>query len=190
MLSLNGSVKATSTLTFSGVGYYRWFEQRHDDGNIAEAGGCAAAMTAPSRRRRYALLRRQLPTNRVVATDDDVDPGSRDAVSGDRIYWVRSTAPARTRESFGGAVQGVEKTPLFGLPNQFLIGASYDHGYVDYGGQQRTRILPAASSWSTASPPHLSDRARRLRSAQSLRRPTTMSASIVANTTDLTQGLR
>ena len=40
MLSMNGSVKATSTLTFSGVGYYRWFNQKHDDGNIAEAEEC------------------------------------------------------------------------------------------------------------------------------------------------------
>ena len=30
----------------------------------------------------------------------------------------------------GGAVQAVERTALFGLPNQFLVGASYDHGEV------------------------------------------------------------
>ncbi|MEI9900981.1 MAG: TonB-dependent receptor [Hyphomicrobium sp.] len=29
--------------------------------------------------------------------------------------------------------RAVEKTPLFGLPNQFLVGASYDHGNVKYG---------------------------------------------------------
>ena len=37
MLSLNGSVKATPSMTISGVGYYRWFKQKHVDGNIAEA---------------------------------------------------------------------------------------------------------------------------------------------------------
>ena len=42
MLSFNGSVKATSTLTFSGVGYYRWFDQKHDDGNIAEFTRCSS----------------------------------------------------------------------------------------------------------------------------------------------------
>ena len=47
MLSLNGSVKATSTLTFSGVGYHRWFDQRHVDGNIGEFGRCGAGVGAP-----------------------------------------------------------------------------------------------------------------------------------------------
>ena len=41
MVSANGSVKATPSLTFSGVGYYRWFQQQHADGNIAEAVDCA-----------------------------------------------------------------------------------------------------------------------------------------------------
>ena len=41
MVSLNGLVKATPTLTFSGVTYYRWFQQKHIDGNIADATNCA-----------------------------------------------------------------------------------------------------------------------------------------------------
>ena len=55
MLSLNGSVKANSTLTFSGVGYYRSFNQKHDDGNIGEFTRCtsgpdsaAQAITIPA----------------------------------------------------------------------------------------------------------------------------------------------
>jgi iron complex outermembrane recepter protein len=36
MVSLNGSVKATPELTFSGVGYYRWFQQEHVHGNVAD----------------------------------------------------------------------------------------------------------------------------------------------------------
>ena len=35
MVSLNGQVKATPTLTFSGVTYYRWFQQVHADANLA-----------------------------------------------------------------------------------------------------------------------------------------------------------
>jgi iron complex outermembrane recepter protein len=42
MVSANGSVKATPSLTFSGVGYYRWFQQKHADGNIADAVECSA----------------------------------------------------------------------------------------------------------------------------------------------------
>ena len=40
MVSLNGQVKATPTLTFSGVTYYRWFQQVHADANLAEAFNC------------------------------------------------------------------------------------------------------------------------------------------------------
>ena len=36
-------------------------------------------------------------------------------------------------QGYGGSVQAVDKTRLFGMGNQFLIGASYDHGDVDYG---------------------------------------------------------
>ena len=40
MVSLNGQVKATPTLTFSGVSYYRWFQQVHADANLADAFEC------------------------------------------------------------------------------------------------------------------------------------------------------
>ncbi len=48
MLSANASVKATDTLTFSGVAYHRWFKQRHADGNIAEAVECGTDPDDPS----------------------------------------------------------------------------------------------------------------------------------------------
>ena len=41
MVSLNGQVKATPTLTFSGVTYYRWFQQKHIDANLLDATSCA-----------------------------------------------------------------------------------------------------------------------------------------------------
>ncbi len=46
MISTNGSVKATPTLTFSGVGYYRWFRQRHLDGNLIDALECDSGTDA------------------------------------------------------------------------------------------------------------------------------------------------
>ena len=35
-------------------------------------------------------------------------------------------------ESFGGSVQAVDRGSLFGFRNQFLVGASWDHGQVGY----------------------------------------------------------
>ena len=40
MESLNGTVKATDTLSFSGVTYIRSFSQFHQDGNPTEAAPC------------------------------------------------------------------------------------------------------------------------------------------------------
>ncbi len=125
MLSLNGSVKATPTMTISGVTYYRWFDQKHDDGNIAEAEECEAADGNPPG---FVCFEAEEPgedpepaewAGGNIPFDDDLSYGSID----------RTTQSAR---SYGVALQGVEKARVFGLPNQFLVGASYDHGDVDY----------------------------------------------------------
>ena len=44
MISLNGTLRASPTLTFSGVSYYRWFNQKHVDGNISEAQDCTTTL--------------------------------------------------------------------------------------------------------------------------------------------------
>ena len=41
MPTISGSVKATDTLTFSGVGYYRRYKNRVVDGNVTEIDECA-----------------------------------------------------------------------------------------------------------------------------------------------------
>ncbi|MEO8419873.1 MAG: TonB-dependent receptor [Hyphomicrobium sp.] len=125
MLSLNGSVKATDTLTFSGVAYHRWFKQRHADGNIAEAVQCSTDPNNLCWEEEDEEVRDQ-NDNPVLIADlaaqglAPEDLGSIDRTSQDARSW-------------GVALQGVERTPLFGLPNQFLMGASYDHGDVKYG---------------------------------------------------------
>jgi iron complex outermembrane receptor protein len=125
MLSFNGSVKATPTLTISGVTYYRWFDQKHDDGNIAEAEACEAADGNPPGKVCFeAEEPGGLPepaewAGGTIDFDDDLSYGTID----------RTTQSAR---SYGVTLQGVEKSRAFGLPNQFLMGASYDHGEVAY----------------------------------------------------------
>ncbi len=47
MPSISASVKATDTLTFSGVGYYRRYKNRVVDGNLTEIEECTPA--APAR---------------------------------------------------------------------------------------------------------------------------------------------
>ena len=121
MLSLNGSVKATSTLTFSGVGYYRWFKQKHVDGNIAER---AVPCDRGSARRCVCL-----ETRRAARRDAN---GDYDAVRRRHRATARSTAPARTRQATAAHCRQSRNARFSACRNQFLIGASYDHGNVNY----------------------------------------------------------
>jgi outer membrane receptor protein involved in Fe transport len=139
MLSFNGSVAVSPTMTISGVTYHRWFKQKHDDGNIAEAVVCEDQVDVNG-----------VDENVLCWEEEENDEGQVEDQNGDPVivtgsdpnYFVngrpidqlgsidRTSQDAR---SYGLALQAVEKTPLFGMPNQFLIGASYDHGRVMYG---------------------------------------------------------
>jgi iron complex outermembrane recepter protein len=161
MLSLNGSVKATPTLTFSGVTYYRWFKQEHVDGNIADAGKCdddaefegddagsigpGDVANTPSGSKRRFLCWEDDDEENIVQNQDGLpfivnstgkgfQTGTIN-VGGKTVPLTQLGSIDRTSqdaETFGVALQGVEKTPLFGHPNQFLMGSSYDHGRVKY----------------------------------------------------------
>lgn len=122
MISLNGAVKASDTLSFSGVTYYRKFKQKHIDGNIAEAEECSGAGAG------------------TLCLDGD-DPDENQALNQNGQPISLAGLPeqlgsidrtSQDADGYGGSLQAVEKTPLFGYNNQFLIGASYDHGKVKY----------------------------------------------------------
>jgi outer membrane receptor protein involved in Fe transport len=126
MVSLNGAVKATSTLSFSGAAYYRMFKQKHVDGNIAEAEECDHDNNAG--------------TPDVVCAEDEgggapepfIDRNGNTMEFNDDLVYGSIDRTSQDADGFGGSVQAVEKTPLFGYNNQFLIGTSYDHGKVKY----------------------------------------------------------
>jgi outer membrane receptor protein involved in Fe transport len=123
MVSLNGSVKATNTLTFSGATYYRKFKQKHVDGNIAEAEDCDDGFG-----------------NEVVCAEGEgggpeepfVDVNGNTKEFDDDLVYGSIDRTSQDADGYGGSLQAVEKTPLFGYNNQFLIGTSYDHGKVKY----------------------------------------------------------
>ncbi|MGO4684945.1 TonB-dependent receptor [Hyphomicrobium sp. 2TAF46] len=115
MYSVNGKVKATDTLTFSGVSYYRHFNQKHVDGNLFDD-----------------------PENcggNLCSGDDTV---VRDAATGNPIPFTNGVSYAsldHTSQNADGAgisLQATETAKLFGHNNQFVVGASYDRGRVDY----------------------------------------------------------
>lgn len=120
MLSANGSLKATDTLTLAAVTYFRHFTQKHDDGNIAEFGACDGAPGLCDEDGNE-LFAADAPTEHIdVDAFEALGPlGSIDRTSQDAKSW-------------GIALQAAEKARLFGLGNQLVVGTSYDHGKVGY----------------------------------------------------------
>jgi iron complex outermembrane recepter protein len=115
MYSVNGKVRATDTLTFSGVTYYRHFNQKHLDGNLFDDPGDCGDGT-------------------LCSGDDQV----KNAKNGDTIPFDSSVVygsidgTSQNADSAGFTVQGEEKSKVFGHTNQFVAGISYDHGRVSY----------------------------------------------------------
>ena len=118
----NGTVTVTPTLKLSGLGYYRNFKQRRVDGNITDFEECNNGV------------------NDFLCLDGDPTAVLLDGAGNPhQIPQYLNGSPAgsldRTTtqtDSFGASAQAVEKSKLFGLGNQFLIGGSYDHGKVAY----------------------------------------------------------
>ncbi len=119
MPTISASVKATNTLTISGLGYYRSYESKVVDGNVTELEECNGGNN---------FCPEDSPADfiRNAATGAFLDPADFDEPLG-TIDRLNTDA-----ESWGGALEGQEKTPLFGRPNLFIAGMSYDHGRVNY----------------------------------------------------------
>ena len=127
MVSLNGKVKATDTLDLSGVAYYRHFNQQHVDGNVSNASLCSiddgSGLTG--------ACFKNVNGNTILLQDvagnpiNNLDPTLLSLGEIDRT--------SINSNSYGASVQGVEKSRLFDHRNQFLLGASIDHGEVAFG---------------------------------------------------------
>lgn len=149
MTQLSGVVKATSTLTLAGQAYYRNFKQDKVDGNILDVTACRRPGGANPTQAQIATRNNRicveeggvvepLVTKPLVAGDDPraivrSELGLLPANAGgenDRFGVIDSVK--QDNESFGGSVQAVDRSTLFGLRNQFLIGGSWDHGEVSY----------------------------------------------------------
>jgi iron complex outermembrane recepter protein len=136
MPSLTAAVKATNTLTISGVGYYRRYKNSVVDGNVTEAEECVDTPTGGSATEEYLCLAegefgdpdfeedaiRDIAGN-LIEVDDVSDNedlvGSIERLNTDSHSW-------------GVGFEGTEKAPLFGRPNLFIAGVAYDAGRSNY----------------------------------------------------------
>jgi iron complex outermembrane recepter protein len=122
MVSVNGTVSVTDTLKLSGLAYRRKFTQKHIDANIVDATDCGDGTLCLGGEQ-------ALGAGVGVNANGTIPAGI--AGAGGVLGSIDNTS--QDAGSMGASVQAVEKSRLFGLGNQFLVGASYDHGDVRYG---------------------------------------------------------
>jgi outer membrane receptor protein involved in Fe transport len=116
MLSFNGAYALTSSTKLSGNLYYRKLKSKKIDGNVSDVVDCD-------------------PRDRALAgllCFDEIDNPLNTATGGIASLGLakygsidRSSEDA---DGLGGSAQIVEKSKLFGLGNQLLVGASIDTG--------------------------------------------------------------
>ena len=126
MPSINGRLDLTDTTKLTGVGYYRHFKQQHVDGNISDAEVCQSSAATTTN---TAACFNQLNGDTIVLQDSagnviNLDPNTTGLGEIDRT-WVDT-------DSYGGSLQLSDDTKLFGNANLFFIGASYDHGKLNF----------------------------------------------------------
>ncbi len=129
MPTLSAKVQATDTLSFSGIGYYRKFKSNVIDGNLSEVEECSTGNGLLC----LAEIEDEDGDGFLDFEEEEVRTRAGDTVSAALFDTLGSIERINTEaESFGGSLQAVSTAELFGRPNQFTIGTSYDRGEVHY----------------------------------------------------------
>jgi len=150
MVQFSGTVQVTDRLAISGQTYYRNFKQDKVDGNILEVTDPADCDGDPNEicveegGEGEELTYRRRDTGRqgsikITGTTLDGVPLLNQAMADNRFGVIDQVK--QDNESFGGSIQAVDRSKLFGFWNQFLIGASYDHGEVSYNTQSQLGVF-------------------------------------------------
>jgi iron complex outermembrane receptor protein len=121
-VTANASYTPTDTLTLAGNTYFRGFWQHHLDGNDTEAQFCDPGFGP--------LLCFGDGTTPLNGVGNLVIPPT--ATLGELDRTQTNTA------SFGGSAQATSTTKIFDRPNNFVIGASIDHGHLQFNALSTT----------------------------------------------------
>jgi len=115
-LNATGSYRLSDTWSLKGNAYVRSFRQRHVDGNVSEVELCSGG----------GFLCLGDPTTPLVGQSGPVPDILGGAIAG-AIDRTRTAA-----QTVGGTLQAASSDKLFGRDNQLVIGASVDHGRVQF----------------------------------------------------------
>jgi iron complex outermembrane recepter protein len=123
-LTTSATWKPTDTWTYQAIGYYRYFEQSHVDGNgtNAQNSGCPdpTVLCFPNLDGTVS----NLTTTRGQTVPATGQIGTSVLGEIDRT-WT-------TTKSFGGVVQASSSEKIFGFNNNFTVGGSLDRGQVQF----------------------------------------------------------
>jgi outer membrane receptor protein involved in Fe transport len=158
MFSLNGKVDVTPTTTVSGIAYSRHFNQKHIDGNISEFGPCddtevwenanenafpsvgGSGLCTEDGKPLFGVglanngfLNENSPAF-VRGPDGNIIQGPNTSGTNGNVRAPLGSIDKTSQDadSFGLALQAADRSKLFGLGNNFVVGSSYDHGRVKY----------------------------------------------------------
>jgi iron complex outermembrane receptor protein len=116
-LNATGSYRVSDTWTVKGNAYIRSFRQQHVDGNVSDAQPC---VPGPG-------LCFGDPTTPLLDQNGVQVPNILGGAIAGSIDRTRTVA-----ETIGGTVQAASSDKVFGRDNQFVVGASVDHGNVRF----------------------------------------------------------
>jgi outer membrane receptor protein involved in Fe transport len=134
MPTVNATVQATDTLSFTGIGYFRKFKSKVIDGNLSEVEPCDPLTFSPA-------------DGGVELCDDEgeeiIPETTLEQVFGPGFNYGAFVGVGelpigsierinQDAESWGGTVMATERARIFGRPNQLTVGLSYDQGKVRY----------------------------------------------------------
>jgi iron complex outermembrane recepter protein len=130
MVSANGTVSVTDTLKLSGIAYHRSFNQNRIDANLLDAADCGGVDAGTL----------CLGGDQALGAGAGVNPDGTIPSNLADVYGSIDNTSQKAK-GYGVALQGVEKSKLFNLGNQFLAGVSYDHGDVLYGAKSALGVV-------------------------------------------------
>jgi iron complex outermembrane receptor protein len=130
MLSLNGTYELSDTLSLQAVSYYRRLRQRTTNGDIFAAKACDTDVSAGN-----------------LCLQDDDGPVLLNQSGSPIGNFLGDAAPGALNRTFtsstglGGSLQLTETATLFDRSNHLVVGASYDHGNVDFSANSEIGTL-------------------------------------------------
>jgi iron complex outermembrane receptor protein len=143
MTSVNGNFKATDALSFQTNFYYRGASRKSFAGNISEIEPCGAAIPNTLCFGDSTTVLVDTSGNPVMNILNGLAAGQDDNATVESV-------------GLGGSAQATYTAPLFGRDNHLVVGASLDHGNVDYTSVNIVSVIDPVSLVTTPLGPIIS----------------------------------